>query len=139
MHCCYLLENDHDATKTYNGYTNNIKRRIRQHNGIIKGGAKYTGRYGNNTWKYIAIVSGFPTMVEALRCEWKIKHPTGKRVRPIRYNSPSGRITGLNEVLARGYDYPLTIWVDHRYAHLVEAHENMEVIIVGDFDIFFIQ
>ena len=136
MHCCYILENAHidDLNKTYNGYTNNVKRRIRQHNRVIKGGAKYTGKYGNNSWKYIAIVSGFPDRIEALRCEWKIKYPTNKKHRPVRYNSPSGRIIGLNEVLARGYDYPLTVWIDQRYAHLVELHENIEIIIVGDFD-----
>ena len=39
--CLYLLENSVNK-KTYLGVTNNINRRIRQHNCEIKGGAKYT-------------------------------------------------------------------------------------------------
>ena len=37
----YLLENSFN-NKTYLGITNNMDRRIKQHNGILKGGAKYT-------------------------------------------------------------------------------------------------
>ena len=35
-HSCYILYNQNGLT--YNGYTVNFKRRIRQHNGEIKGG-----------------------------------------------------------------------------------------------------
>ena len=37
-----LINNVHN--RTYLGITNNLKRRIRQHNCEIKGGAKYTSR-----------------------------------------------------------------------------------------------
>ena len=37
----YLLENT-ENTKTYLGITNNLERRIRQHNRELAGGAKYT-------------------------------------------------------------------------------------------------
>ena len=36
---CYILKS---GNRTYNGSTNNMRRRLRQHNGEIKGGAKYT-------------------------------------------------------------------------------------------------
>ena len=41
---CYFLQSDADATclRTYVGITNNSKRRLRQHNGEIKGGARST-------------------------------------------------------------------------------------------------
>lgn len=41
MYCVYLL-NHSFQNKTYVGCTNNLARRIRQHNGEISGGAKYT-------------------------------------------------------------------------------------------------
>lgn len=41
MYCIYLLKHS-IHNKTYLGITNNLKRRIRQHNCEIKGGAKYT-------------------------------------------------------------------------------------------------
>ena len=40
---CYILK---CGNYTYNGCTNNFKRRIRQHNGEIVGGAKCTFRRG---------------------------------------------------------------------------------------------
>ena len=36
---CYIIFNDNYS---YVGITNNLSRRIRQHNTLIKGGAKYT-------------------------------------------------------------------------------------------------
>ena len=36
---CYIIYN---KNKSYVGITNNLNKRIRQHNGMIKGGAKYT-------------------------------------------------------------------------------------------------
>ena len=51
-YCVYLLINTLNRC-TYLGITNNSKKRIRQHNGIIKGGAKYTcAKKGNGEWIY---------------------------------------------------------------------------------------
>jgi predicted GIY-YIG superfamily endonuclease len=41
MHYCYILY-DKTSHRTYVGYTTEPTRRLRQHQGIIKGGAKYT-------------------------------------------------------------------------------------------------
>ena len=48
-----------DNNYTYLGITNNFKRRLRQHNGEIKGGAKYTHSFkGNGIWEcYLHIVN----------------------------------------------------------------------------------
>ena len=98
MNYCYILhsENPKFINHTYNGYTNNLKRRIRQHNDIIKGGAKSTHNKG--PWNYYCIIGGFDSKVEALQMEWKLRTIIGKR-RPSKYNRPIGRIKGLNCIL----------------------------------------
>lgn len=95
-HYCYILKNSVN-NKTYNGYTVNPAKRLRQHNGEIKGGAKATSTVKG--WYIIALLSGFPNDVNALQCEWRIKHPTNSRKRLAKHCGPEGRIKGLNEVL----------------------------------------
>ena len=107
MYFCYILKNNSEKYKnyTYNGYTVNPWRRIRQHNGELVGGAKYTtGVNSKNNkehgdWEMCVLITGFKTSGNALSCEWKIKHPTGKKTRPKKYCGIEGRIKSLNEVL----------------------------------------
>jgi predicted GIY-YIG superfamily endonuclease len=98
---CYILRNRHPryAHLTYNGSTNDLRRRLRQHNEEISGGAKYThGRGGG--WEYYAIVTGFPDHKNALSCEWRIKHTNGKPgKRPSQHCGVAGRIVALNDIL----------------------------------------
>ena len=98
---CYILRNSQYQYKhlTYNGSTNNPKRRLRQHNEEIVGGARYThGRGGG--WKIYALMTGFIDHKNALSCEWRIKHTNGKPgKRPTSHLGMIGRIKGLNEVL----------------------------------------
>ncbi len=98
MWFCYILRNTLDEYKnlTYNGSTNNPLRRLRQHNREISGGAKAT-QVGK--WEIYVLMTGFNTHNNALSCEWKIKHPTGKRQRPKKYCGVNGRVSSLNEVL----------------------------------------
>jgi predicted GIY-YIG superfamily endonuclease len=97
---CYILYNDTN-NNTYNGFTVNIERRLRQHNCEIKGGAKYTtSRHQKHgiIWKYLAIITSRDpefTRTKCLSLEWSIKYPDNKRPRPARFNSPSGRLLGL--------------------------------------------
>ena len=58
---------------TYVGVSNNAEKRLRAHNGEIKGGAKYTTSKGPG-WKHVCIISGFPTKIEAMQFEWALKH-----------------------------------------------------------------
>lgn len=97
---CYILRcvNGENSNCTYNGSTNNIWRRIRQHCGEISGGAKATK---GKKWEYYAIMTGFTNHQNALSCEWRIKHPTNKKKRPLKYCGIKGRIAGLNEVLCQ--------------------------------------
>ncbi len=74
MYLVYIIKSDN---KNYVGMTNNFFRRLRQHNGEIKGGAKYTTRYKTSPWYPILIIDGFDTMKEAMQCEWKLKRKHG--------------------------------------------------------------
>jgi predicted GIY-YIG superfamily endonuclease len=47
---------------------------MRQHNGEITGGAKYTR--GGRPWRLVAHITGFKTKTHALQMEWAIKHCT---------------------------------------------------------------
>ena len=101
QHCYILYSNN----RTYVGYTVDPARRLRQHNGLIKGGARATRRAQN--WAFMAIVtSNDPafTNIMALSLEWHIKHPNGRRRRctaTSTYWGIQGRLKGLIEVLNR--------------------------------------
>lgn len=92
---CYIIRstNPNYLNSTYNGSTNNLTRRLRQHNGEIAGGAKATK--GKGPWVYFVIWEGFRTKCEALSCEWRIKHPTNSKKRPAKYNGVNGRVKSL--------------------------------------------
>jgi len=101
---CYILgQTSHlsrGTGKTYNGYTVNLKRRLRQHNGIIKGGAHATR--GNGPWEFIAIMTCDNwTNVRAMQVEWLIRYPTRKKPRPTAFAGARGRIQSLVEVCKR--------------------------------------
>lgn len=66
----YLLRST-TSKKTYIGYTVNIKRRLRQHNGEITGGAKRTQK--GRPWELVAWVTGFPYERTALQYEFCIQ------------------------------------------------------------------
>jgi structure-specific endonuclease subunit SLX1 len=145
MWFCYILRNTNPKylNLTYNGSTNDPIRRLRQHNEEIVGGAKAT--HGKEqSWEIYALLSGFENHVNALSCEWRIKHPSGKPgQREPKYRGVLGRIKSLNEVL------PLQKWtkqcvIDNNnckfklhiasdVAHCLDRTiipENIEVIVV---------
>ena len=65
----YLIANN---GCTYAGVSPDPVRRLRQHNGEIKGGAKYTTSKGPG-WRHLCLLSGF-TKIQALQFEWAVKH-----------------------------------------------------------------
>ena len=92
---CYLLEsNTGGRPATYVGVTNSMKRRIRQHNGELCGGAKATSR--RRPWSYAAFVGPFDSYRCALQFEWAWKH-----ARPRRSHGMLARVKKLRSVLMR--------------------------------------
>lgn len=93
----YLLISTNGAT--YVGSTIDLERRLRQHNGDIKGGAKRTTNLvsSGEKWERKCYISGFPTWNSALQFEWRWKQLTRKiknNTKPI-----DKRMTALNTLL----------------------------------------
>lgn len=76
---CYIIVNKNCS---YVGVTPDTERRIKKHNGEISGGAKYTRSRGPG-WKYVCIISGFPSKIDTMRFEWAIKHCPPKNLKGI--------------------------------------------------------
>lgn len=71
---CYFLRSDKAPQRTYSGSTNDFPHRLRQHNGLLVGGAKMTE--STRPWRPALIIYGFPSQSSALRFEYftKTKH-----------------------------------------------------------------
>ena len=94
--CVYLLVNDKNKC-TYIGMTNNMTRRLRQHNGEIVGGARYTSlKRGEGSWYYYGYVMNLSKSM-ALSIEKKIQ----KRTRKTKGSSPLDRRLNCIEQLLR--------------------------------------
>ena len=78
-YCVYLLYNTNNNS-TYIGCTNNKERRIRQHNGELVGGAKYTtAKKLDGEWKYYGIIKNLNKNL-ALSIEKKIQKKSRKSI-----------------------------------------------------------
>lgn len=90
MFYCYIISNTSD--RTYNGYTVNLERRLRQHNGIIKGGARATR--GKGPWEFLVVLTSpcWDCISVAMQHEWSMKYPTRRRPRPKEFNGKMGRL-----------------------------------------------
>lgn len=120
QHCVYLLKslNPKYPRRTYIGYTVDPKRRIRQHNGEITGGAKRT--IEARPWQMICYIEGFPNQRTGLQYEWINNHPKTKRW------NVNGRLKTMAETLLKerftktaplSRDLNLTIhWLEYGYS-----------------------
>ena len=112
MYLVYILKSENYS---YIGMTNDFLKRWSQHNGYLKGGAKYTTKYKD--WTPICIIDGFKTKSEAMQCEWKLKRVKGyqKRIENLSYllkhknkwtkNSPLISSQNLNIYVIDKYKY----------------------------------
>ena len=81
------------GNRHYIGATTFPKKRLRQHNGELKGGAIRTHNKG--PWRFHAVISGFRTWKEALQFEWAFKFYSKK------CRSVQSRMTQLNNTMER--------------------------------------
>ena len=116
MYVVYLLKCENYS---YVGMTNDIFKRLRQHNGEIKGGARYTSK--RKGWYPVMIIDGFQDMQSAMQCEWRLKR--GKK-------GVNGRIKYLNYFLKNNEcwtsksdiikDQNLTYYLDKDYVNIFD-------------------
>lgn len=110
----YLLCNE--GGRTYVGcVSENMTRRLRQHNGIISGGARQTAR--GRPWQLYCIIKGFRTRQEALQFEYAWRR-VQRHQRPRPPYNVKGRLQALCSLLGRerwskasplARDVPLTL------------------------------
>jgi putative endonuclease len=75
MHCyVYIVQCSNEGL--YTGMTNNIRRRLKEHNGITKGGAYYTKMHRP---VFLQHIERYPTRKEARHRELKIQSMSHKQ------------------------------------------------------------
>lgn len=120
---CYIIRLP-NKNRTYVGYTVEPTRRIKQHNGILKGGAKATSIASD--WQFLAIITSdneLFTKVVALSIEWHLKHPEGKKRTDVKYRGVDGKLKSIIEVLNR-YSFDFTVYVDENERAKLEELRN---------------
>ncbi|KAI9011701.1 hypothetical protein DFJ74DRAFT_636467 [Hyaloraphidium curvatum] len=79
LYAVYLLHSKSPSFKghAYVGSTPDPQRRLRQHNGEVKGGAWRTGwgKGRKRPWEFALIVHNFPNAYLALQFEWALQNP----------------------------------------------------------------
>ena len=127
MYLVYLLRCENYS---YVGMTNDIFKRLRQHNGELTGGARYTSR--RKGWYPVLIIDGFQDMKSAMQCEWRFKR--GKK-------GVNGRIKYLNDFVMNNErwtsksdnikDQNLTYYLDKDYVNIFDF-PNKELYMRGE-------
>ena len=121
MYLVYIIRSEN---RSYIGMTNDFFKRWKQHNNILKGGAKYTKKKCN--WYPICIIDGFKNKSEAMQCEWKLKSRKPKLSR--QFKGAIGRIQYLNILLQQDKwtsnsplinEQNLNIYLDDSYRDLL--------------------
>ena len=121
-----LHPRDDSPRRTYNGYTVDLRHRLRQHNGEIKGGAFATKNRG--PWEFIAVMTCLEwTNVRAMKVEWLIRYPTRKKPRPTEFSGPQGRINGLVEVVNRMDEPSIHLYVNTLFYDSVKLPDRVKL------------
>jgi predicted GIY-YIG superfamily endonuclease len=133
---CYILKSNNAKfiNRTYVGSTNLLSRRIRQHNGEIKGGACATAITRPN--EIFCYISGFKNKIIALKSEWLLKHPDGSSKRNIKYSGIKGRLDGINELFNNSEKWKiindgseLCIYIKEEYKEYLNL-DNVRIYII---------
>ena len=105
-YCYFIISNKNNKTKTYIGITNNLKKRIKQHNNELKGGAKSTKT--SSKWSYHTIMGKFNNLSDAMSFEWYWKHQQTKNNKWIHTKS------GINNKMKR----LLELILEDKWSHI---------------------
>ena len=90
----YVLASRARPGRSYVGVSNDTDKRLRQHNGEITGGARYTRRY--RPWRVFARFR-IHSRRAALPLEYRVKRPYATSDG----TGPKGRVAAVRRVLAR--------------------------------------
>lgn len=91
MYYCYLIHSQNQPRMTYIGITNDLNRRLQQHNGVLQGGAKATRRFCD--WQYIMWIQLKDHRTAAqLEWKWKQQHGLESRVAFIQHIINDGQL-----------------------------------------------
>ena len=103
---CYLLSTPR-GRQTYVGATIDPERRLKQHNGEIRGGARATAiKVAQGIqWERVCYLKGIPTWQAALQIEWRWKNLSRTRFKSIK-NPVTRRLHALKKLLS--LDRPTT-------------------------------
>lgn len=101
MWSVYLLATVEAPVHTYVGATIDIHRRLRQHNGEIKGGARATSKFPGG-WYRVCYISGFECERDALRFEWWWKRRSFKLKGSALERRQTALSAMMDEALAAG-------------------------------------
>lgn len=134
-YCYFLGQHDNWEGQTYNGYTVDLKKRLRQHNGEIKGGAWATTAKGAGAWSFIAVLTSpkWDSISRAMTCEWNCRYPTRKKPRPKKFAGSAGRIDSLAEIFKHITDETHLYIHPHFYQQVV-ALQLPEHVTLHDID-----
>jgi len=110
---CYVLKSINKTYnygyKTYVGSTNNLVRRLDQHNGYISGGAKRTAN--DRPYDIDIFLQTYCDHKFILQLEWIIAHPNGRK-RNLKYRTIDGRIKGIKKILTENKK-----WIEKILSH----------------------
>ncbi len=98
--------------RTYIGITTDLEKRIRQHNGLIKGGAKATRI--DTDWMYRVVVGGFYGKSDAQSFEWHWKRTKVSSKQTVRTAAHKRLTSSLLLLMSDKWSYlhylPWTEW-----------------------------
>lgn len=125
----YIIFDKSPSTKTYVGSTTHPTRRFRQHNGQIKGGAKYTR--GGNWTPYIVLYDITHTKSSALSYEWHLKHSSKKILGSSKFKRKCGLEKFLSSKLDKGLPnhYTHILFVNSAYKSITPILPSQVAII----------
>ena len=131
----YFLEST--GNTTYIGATVDVNRRLKQHNGLLKGGAHATGIQvqRGESWTRVCYVRGFPDWQAALQFEWRWKQisrkmsanmrPAERRLRALSKLLTLERPTTKAKAYTEWEEPPEIVWEDTGAKEFFDAISNI--------------